>query len=285
MTSDLQYEPDAKVPLKRPIAVVALGGLFDVGGAATAAVDWLRTLHDGFPVAAIDPEEYFDFQQQRPMVELDDDGARRIRWPENRFYGATTGDSHDLLLLSGIEPHLRWRTFCESMHSVVHELGAEMVVTLGSSLGMAPHTRPLEVVGSAVNRTLASRLGLGSPSYQGPTGVLGAFNDLLDRSGVPVISLRVSVPHYVQGSPNPKATQALLRKFALVTGVTTGAHELDDAAEEWRVRVDEAVRDDQDIQGYVAQLERQIDESADLMSGADDLVDEVERFLREQHGD
>lgn len=285
MSDDLNYEPEADIPLQRPIAVIALAGLFDVGGAATAAVDWLRTLHDSVAVASIDPEEYFDFQQQRPLVEIDDDGSRRIQWPENVWHGATTGDSHDLLLLSGIEPHLRWRTFCESMLAVIHDLGAEMVVTLGSSLGMAPHTRPLEVVGSAVNPTLASRLGLGSPSYQGPTGVIGAFNDVLDRSGIPVISLRVSVPHYVQGSPNPKATQALLRRFALVTGVTTGAHELDEAAQEWSERVDEAVRDDREIQSYVAQLERQIDESADLMSGADDLVDEVERFLREQHDD
>ena len=283
MTDDPHREPEMELDLQRPIAVVALAGLFDVGGAATAAVDWLRTLHDGVHLGSIDPERYYDFQQQRPVVYLDDEGNRRIRWPENHWHGAVTGDGHDLLVLSGIEPHLRWRTFCESMHEMVRGEGAEMVVTIGSSLGMAPHTRPLEVVGSAVNPTLARRLGLGSPSYQGPTGVVGAFHDLLDRSGLPVISLRVSVPHYVQGAPNPKATQALLRRFELVTGIRTGHAELDEAAAEWEQRVDEAVRDDREIQTYVAQLERQIDESTDLLAGADSLADEVEAFLREQN--
>ncbi len=274
-----------RTDLNRPLLVIAFEGLFDAGESATRAVHRLAEIYDATDLATIDPESFFDFTQQRPLVEIDDDGHRRIRWPDNLCRAAivTSGD-HDLVLLAGIEPHLRWRTFAECIAELVDELEIGLVVTLGANYGMVPHSRPFEVVGSSSNADLAERLGLGRPSYQGPTGAVGVLHDVLDRRNVPVISLRVSAPHYVQGTPNPKAAQALLRRFELVTGIAADPAALDDDVRDWEQRVEAAVADDSDVHEYVERLEAQIDQDDDPLTRAGDLAAEVEAFLREQGG-
>lgn len=271
--------------LDRPLMVVALEGMFDAAEAATTALDRLVRNHDATHIADIDPETFFNFQEQRPVVSLDTDGQRVISWPESRCYAATTPDgTRDLVLVSGVEPHMRWRTFADTLLALANETGVEMVITLGAMVGMAPHTRPLGVVGSAANAAVADRLGLGRPSYQGPTGLVGALHDRLDSEGMPVVSLRVSVPHYVPGPPNPEATRSLLARFELVTGVTTDHAELDGPALDWRERIDAAVANDDELRDYVTQLEAQVDESEAIPTG-DDIAAELEAFLRDQHED
>lgn len=273
----------AEPNLDRPILVIALKGLFDVAGSATGALSHLSRRFDTTKVAEIDPETFFDFSQERPVVSLDDTGVRGLTWPANEAYAAPNPDGRDLLLLAGIEPHLRWRTFSEAIVGIARESDAELVVTVGAMVGMAPHTRPLGVVGSTSNPELARRLGLGRPSYEGPTGLVGALHDSLDRADLPVISLRVSVPHYVPSPPNPEATRSLLARFELVTGVSTDHAALDGPAADWRSRVDAAVADDPEMTHYVAELERQVDSSADeLLPSGDDLAAQLQAFLRDQ---
>ena len=269
--------------LERPLLVVAFRGLFDASGSATASIEWLAGKFGHETVGEIDPETFFDFTQERPVLFIDEDGERRLRWPRNEVVVAETpADQRDLLMVSGIEPHLRWRTFAQTLTEVVHRTGVETVVTLGSMVGMAPHTRPPAVTGSSTNELLADRLGLDKPSYQGPTGVVGVLHDTLDRAGIPVISLRVSVPHYVPDTPNPKATRALLRWFEQVSGVDTAYAELDTAAADWQHHVDAAVAGDDELILYVRRLEEQADQSEELMPSGDDLAAELEAFLREQ---
>jgi hypothetical protein len=270
--------------VQRPILLTAFEGWFDAGEAATGAIDWLAQHLDTDPVAYIDAETFFDFQQQRPMVHLDDTGHRQIEWPHSTATTAQIeGANHDLVLVSGVEPHMRWRTFTESVTEIASVAGAELVVTLGSNYGTVPHTRPPEVIGSSTNHSLASRLGLGEPSYQGPTGVIGALHQTLDDAGIPVISLRVNTPHYVQGGNNPNATQALLRRLELICGFETGAAGLDEEIVEWQTRVTGAVGEDAEVSQYVAMLEEQVDQSVEPLGGIGDLAAEVEAFLREQN--
>lgn len=272
--------------LRRPLLIVALEGLFDAAGAATAASRHLAERGDPDAVARIDPERFFDFQQRRPEIRKDDDGVRRIHWPTNDCHAVAVPEAqHDLLVMSGVEPHLRWRSFAELVLEVARTVGAEMVVTLGAMVGLAPHTRPLGVVGSTTSPELARRLGLGRPSYQGPTGVAGILHDRLDRAELPVISLRVSVPHYVPGPPNPEATRSLLCRLELMTGIPTGHEAFDVPAREWRQRIDAAVADDADLQHYVHSLERQIDASDDLLPSGDELASQLEAFLRDHRAD
>ena len=271
--------------LDRPILVVAFRGLFDAARSATSAVEWLAERLDSVQVGDVDPETFFDFTQERPVVEFDDHDVRWIRWATNRVLAVrTTEGQRDLVLVSGVEPHLRWRTFTEALLEAATRSGSRMVVTLGSMSGMSPHTRPPAVTGSSTNRDLADRLGLDRPSYQGPTGVVGVLHDTLDRAGVPVISLRVSVPYYLPDSPNPKATRALLRRFEQVSGIDTAHADLDGPAAEWQSRVDQAVAGDDEVRAHVHRLESQVDQSEDLMPRGDDLAAELEAFLREQDG-
>ena len=271
--------------LNRPLMVVAFEGWFDAGECATSALSWLATRHGGAQVASIDPEEFFDFQENRPHVAFDEHGERCIRWPSNEILAAETAPEHDLLLLSGVEPRLKWRTFCDALIEVIRDTSTELVVTVGSLVGNVPHTRPSNVRGSASDPMLASRLGLDRPTYEGPTGVVGAFHDALDRAGVPVISLRVSVPHYVSGPLNPKGQQALLRRLEQVTGVPTASDELDGAVAEWEERVSGAVGSDEDVVAYVARLEAEADARAENDIDGDELASEIEEFLRRETDD
>jgi hypothetical protein len=270
--------------LRRPLVVLAFRGLFDAGNAATAAVEWLAQRDGAERLARIDPEGFFDFQQQRPLVQLDDDGNREIVWPYNDFVGISSNGPRDLVVCAGYEPHLRWRTFAQYVVDVVRRCDAEMVVTLGAMVGLVPHTRPLPVTGSAGDPELARRLGLGSPSYEGPTGVVGTLTDLLDSAKIPVVSLRVAVPHYVPAPPNPKATASLLQRLELVTGIPTWHQQLDLEGQEWQEQVTVVAADDPQVVGYVRRLEEQYDEEEPLPSG-DDLAAELEAYLREQRGD
>ncbi|MCY4194353.1 MAG: PAC2 family protein [bacterium] len=266
-----------------PVMAVALEGLFDAADAATAAVQMMKEgAHSVVPLACIDPEGFFNFQDRRPEVRLSDDGHRVIDWPLTEVSAVERyGAKHPLVVVEGVEPHLRWRTFAEHLVEVATKCQAGLVVTLGAMVGLAPHTRPLGVVGSSTNAELARMFGLGRPTYEGPTGLVGALHDALDQARIPVISLRVSVPHYVPGPPNPEATRSLLKRFELITGIITDHDELDEAAAAWRERVDAAVAGDDDLKNYVAQLERQIDEAEDLLPSGDDLAAQFEAFLRD----
>ena len=281
--NELILDYDSLDSLTRPVLVVAFKGLFDASGSATSALEWLMEKSESENIGEIDSETFFDFTQERPLISFDKNGERTLTWPKNKIVTIkTNGNERDLLAISGIEPHLRWRTFSKLLIEIVNKSNAESVLTLGSMVGMPPHSRPLTVTGSSTNPELAERLHLEKPSYQGPTGIVGVLHDALDRSKIPVISLRVSVPHYVPDSPNPKATRALLRRFEQVTGVTTEYEELDGPAADWQKQVDAAVASDDEITAYVTRLETAIDEDENLLPSGDDLAAEFEAFLREQ---
>ncbi len=271
--------------LRRPLLLMAFEGLFDAAESATSALGMIRDRSESTDIAEIDPDGFFNFQETRPIVSLPDDGVRKLTWPTTTVTTCQTSDERDLVLVTGIEPHLRWRTFADQIVEIARRTGSEMVVTVGSMVSMVPHTRPLAVTGSASDHELAKRLNLDLPSYQGPTGVIGVINDRVHRAGIPIISIRVSIPHYVPAPPNPKATRALLRRIQQTTRVQTGYEDLDGDVVEWQNRVDSAVTADDEIREFVTQLERQVDSNEELLPSGEDLAGEVEAFLRERGND
>jgi proteasome assembly chaperone (PAC2) family protein len=283
--SELTWDGEPK--LDRPILVVALAGLFDAASVATGATNWLVRELRAEPLAHIDAEPFFDFHEARPRVELTPEGRRRVVWPELVAHATAQGTGErDLVLLSGVEPHLRWRTFTEAVVELATGAGVEMIVTLGANPAQTPHTRPPVVFGSSTNAELAARLGLSRPQYQGPTGVLGVLQAALDVSGPPAIAMRVGVPHYAMGDHDPKATMALLRHLEHVTGVATAHGKLAPDVARWEERLSAAVADDAEARAYVSQLEARYDtETEQQVSSGEDLAEELERFLREQRGD
>ena len=188
---------DALEPLRNPVLVVALRGWFDVAGVATGALEWAIQDRPVTVVASIDPDPFFDFTQERPETFIDEDGERQIRWPENEFLVTRFPDgSRDLVLVSGVEPHLHWTTFADCIVECARKLKCDVVVTVGATADGVPHTRSPLVFGSTTNTSLARRLGLSRPQYQGPTGVVGVIHERLEREGITAVSLRVGVPHY-----------------------------------------------------------------------------------------
>jgi proteasome assembly chaperone (PAC2) family protein len=271
----------------RRVLVVAFAGYFDAASASTGAIDWLVEHFDASRLAHIDGDEYFDFQQLRPHVVLEEGVTRRIVWPENVVHVTEqAGVERDLVALSGIEPHVHWQQFCTVLLDVADRAGCELVVTLGATPAQVPHTRMPPVFGSSTNAALAAELGLSRPQYEGITGLAGVLHVELDRAGLPAIAMRVGVPHYATGAHNPKAAMALLRNLEHVTGFPTAHAALGEAVAEWERRLDEAVAEDADARAYIPRLEAHFDRQAeDQIPSPDDLAEEFERFLQDPPDD
>lgn len=265
------------------MVVVAFEGWNDAGDAASSAVRWFADRWDATPFADIDPEEFFDFTSTRPEVRIEGE-QRAIDWPSNEFSATTLpGSERDVVLLQGVEPQLRWRTFADLIIEVARSFDASMVVTLGALLAEVPHSRPVNVVGTAYDEGVVTRLGLAPSRYEGPTGIVGVLHDRCRTEGLESASLWATVPTYVPGAPSPKATLALVEKTAELLDERVITTDLEIAAASYERQINELVDDDEETQAYVAALEQRHDEQ--LRHGEpSELVQEVERFLRE-HGD
>ena len=274
-------------PLRNPVMLVALRGLFDIGGVATSALDWMLKERDFAVVADIDPDPFFDFTQERPEVFTDEDGERQLRWPENEFTIIRYPEgARDMVVLNGVEPHVSWNVFTQSVVEVAKGLGCTLVISLGAAAEQVPHSRVPFVVGSTTNDDLASRLGLSRPQYQGPTGVAGVLLDALDKAKVPNISLRVGVPHYLMHAQHPKSAAALLQHLQHVLGIPTDHANLQNEISRWQELHDAAVEGDPQASAYVEMLEHRHDQLVERnMPTGDDLAAELEEFLRNQSDD
>jgi predicted ATP-grasp superfamily ATP-dependent carboligase len=271
--------------LERPVLIAAFRGWNDGGQGASLAAGYLAKAWDARRFAEIDPEGFFDFQATRPQVRLEEGLTRRIDWPETVFYHARPeGLGRDAVLLLGIEPNLRWRSFCGLVTGLAGELGVEMVVTLGSLLADVPHTRAAPVTGAASDPDMIERLGLQASRYEGPTGIVGVLHDSCRRAGLPSASLWAAVPHYVSLAPSPRAALALCRRLAELLETDVDVAELEEAAERYSEQVSEAVAADEETSAYVAELEQRADTLGDELSlpSGDTLAAELTRFLRER---
>jgi proteasome assembly chaperone (PAC2) family protein len=273
--------------LRHPTLVVAFEGWNDAGEAASGAVAYLASAWRARPFASIDPEEFYDFTATRPQVHLIDGLTRSIEWPQNVLSAAPLpGWERDVILLQGVEPQLRWRTFCTAIADAAAGLQVELVVSLGALLAQVPHTRPVRVTGTAADAELVEKLQLERSRYEGPTGIVGVLHDALGRSGIPSASLWAAVPHYVGETPSPKATLALVERTCELLGTSVDTTDLDLAAAAYERQVSDVVDADEDATAYVRSLELADDSEDEPELEGDDataLADEVERYLRE-HG-
>jgi proteasome assembly chaperone (PAC2) family protein len=278
---DPKSEADDLPQLDDPVVVVAFEGWNDAGDAATGALEHLELIWDATPLAALDPEDYYDFQVNRPTVSLVDGISRRLEWPTTRISVAhpPDGDRH-VVLIRGIEPNMRWRSFCAELIQICQELGAHTVVALGALLADTPHTRPTPVTGSAYDDESAAKWGLDTSRYEGPTGILGVFQDACVQAGLPAVSFWAAVPHYVSQPPSPRATMALLQRVEEVLEVTVPLGALPQQAEEWVKTVDEMAQEDDEVVEYVRSLEERAAATDLSQTSGDSIAREFERYLR-----
>src|SRR3989454_3757654 len=201
-------------PSNVPTLVTAFGGWIDAGEAATGALRSLVRQLAAVPLASIDPEDFVDFTQVRPVVRLTAAGERTIRWPRNAFWlWQPPAGGAGLLLFRGLEPQRRWRTYTTLLPDVAARCGVQRIVSLGAVLAAVPHTRPPRVTGSSTDPAWHARLeayGIRTrrSRYEGPTGMATVVVDAATRRGLPSLTLRgnwlqvlgtTETPHIDQG--------------------------------------------------------------------------------------
>jgi proteasome assembly chaperone (PAC2) family protein len=271
--------------LRSPVAVAAFEGWNDAADASTAAVEHLEEVWEATRVSALDPEEFYDFQVNRPTVRTVDDQTRAIEWPTTRFSVASPpGSERDVVLIRGIEPSTRWRTFCDQVLEVCHSLEINRVVLLGALLADVPYTRPLPISGSATDPADIARYHLTPSRYEGPTGIVGVLQEACRHAELDSLSFWVHVPHYANNPPCPKATQALLHRVEEVLDLPVPMADLAEQSAEWEQRVRNAAEQDAELAEYLRELEERAGEEGLRPLSGDEIAQEFEKYLRRRGG-
>ncbi len=272
-------EPEDLPTLTRPVLIAAFEGWNDAGDSASGTVAHLADVWDAHVMLELDPEEYYDYQVNRPVVSTSESGMRQLTWPTTRLLTANL-PGRDILLVQGPEPNIKWQQFTREILGLAVELDVELVITLGALLSDSPHTRPIPVSGTSTDATLTDQLGLDVSTYEGPTGIIGVIQEACARFDIPAVSLWGAVPHYVAQPPCPKATLALIRRIEDVLDVSVPLGDLVEDARAWEAGVDELASDDEEVADYVKQLEHARD-TADLPEASGEAIArEFERYLR-----
>lgn len=274
-------ELDAIGKLTAPALIVAFEGWNDAGEAATGAVNHLAAAWDTKAIGQVDPEDFYDFQVTRPVMEVTDGQTDRLVWPTTRLSIAQpAGVGRDLVLVHGIEPNMRWRGFSNELVAAFAELDVELVILLGALLADSPHTRPVPVTAAASDVDLAAKLHVESVDYKGPTGIVGVLQQACATAGIPAVSLWAAVPHYVAQPPSPKATLALLHGVEDILDISLPLADLPDEARAWERGVDELAEQDSEVADYVRTLEEAKDATDLPEASGDAIAREFERYLR-----
>ncbi|MBV9204849.1 MAG: PAC2 family protein [Actinobacteria bacterium] len=283
--------------LASPVAIAGFEGWNDAGEAASGVINHLGIAWQATPIGAIDPEDFYDFQVNRPVIEFDGGRTQRLIWPTTRISLArarpreapqvpaapSTGLARDVVLVHGIEPNMRWRAFSDELVQALESLGVELVILLGALLADAPHTRPVPVSVGSSNAKLATGAAAERVDYKGPTGIVGVLQHACATAGIPTVSLWAQVPHYVAQPPSPKATLALLRGVEDILDVPLPLADLPEEARAWERGVDELAQQDSEVADYVRTLEEAKDAMDLPEASGDAIAREFERYFR-RHG-
>lgn len=288
----------AEPSLNRPVLISAFTGWNDAGDAASSALRTMIESWDASPLAEIDPEAFTDFATVRPQVRLDDQHRRSIVWPTVGVWSASLPGT-DVILLLGPEPALRWRLFCEQVQGLAGRFDVAMAISLGALLADVPHSRPVPLMGTAVDDALIDRFELRRSEYEGPTGIVGVLYDILSDAGIATASLWAAVPGYASQIASPKAALALVERACSMLGTPAPLSRLAGDAAQYDAKVAALIGDDDDMIEYLSRLEQlsdrepgdtpdpspAFDVDADATLDPDTLVEEVEQFLRDRDGE
>jgi len=280
---------------KGRLLVVAFEGWNDAGEAASGVARSLVESLGLEPVAELDGERYIDYQFNRPQIGLDDDGGRTLVWPRIELLAAPdsseviaassdVGSDTEVFVLLGAEPSRSWRGFAAEIVDLVDVHAITSVVFLGAMLADVPHTRPISVFVSSDNADVRGQLGLERSTYEGPVGILSVLGDAVETAGVPSLSVWASVPHYVHNAPSPKATLALVEKLDELSAVSVPRGDLVEEAAAWEAGIDALAADDDDMAGYIEQLEQARDTVDSPEASGEAIAQEFEQYLRRRDG-
>ena len=271
--------------LRNPIMIAAFEGWNDAGESATGAINHLLTSWTHHKLGMMDPEDYYDFQVNRPAIKVDERVVREIIWPNTVLFEVSTPHlDNDFIIVKGIEPSMRWRTFASELLDIADDYEVTMSITLGALLSDTPHTRPITVTGSGAHPDVAGRLGIEISKYEGPTGIIGVLQDAAHQRGIDAVSLWASVPHYVSTPPCPKASLALINALEDFLDISIPQGDLPERSSSWEIQVNQMAAEDSEVGDYVKQLETTKDATELPEATGESIAREVERFLRRNPG-
>jgi proteasome assembly chaperone (PAC2) family protein len=274
---------ELKLPAEaRPADLVcAFHGWGDGGQAATTALQYLRDRADSQLVGALDPEEYYDFQVSRPLVRLVDGTTRELQWPANEFFFSRI-NGKELLIFIGIEPNLRWRSFCEEILAAAKSVSIRQLITLGAFLADVPHTRTAAAIGTSSDPEISERLGLIRSQYEGPTGITGVLQNAAAKADLVSVSFWTGTPHYLPGGPNPRSALALLEKLIEFLHISPDTSAMREAIATWEEQIGEIVSGNAELEAYVKRLEELYPERMTEMQipTGEELSRQLDEFLR-----
>jgi proteasome assembly chaperone (PAC2) family protein len=283
-----------QIPLLRnPVMIMAFSGWNDAAEAASGAVEhllsgWCDRNDEVLPelIADVESEEFYDFQVNRPVVSIDESEIRSITWPTTQIFGLSIPTMpRDLVVVTGVEPSMRWKSFTSELLDLADDLEVSLIVTLGSLLADTPHTRPITVTGTGAHPSIATRLGVSVSKYEGPTGILGVIQDGCMRRGIDAISLWAAVPHYASNAPSPKATLALINTLEDFLDISIPLSDLEENADAWEKEVNDLAAEDTEVAEYVKALEESKDAAELPDVSGDSIAKEFERYLRRHKED
>ena len=263
---------------KAPVMVIAFAGWNDAGGASTWAIRSLIEKTIATEILTFDSEEFYDFSRERPTVHLDGE-SRFLSWPKNTISLSNDGS---LLLMEGVEPQLNWQTFTQNILAEAQKYNVSMIITLGSLLAEVPHSRPVLIHGVSENTEINRTYGLQTPSYEGPTGIIGVINQLSTDAGIPNMSFWATVPNYVAGAESPKAALALIERLKTTLNLSLNTTDLEIASSAYERQINQIIEGDEDTSKYVDELEDNYDAGDYEVASPEDFVKDVENFLRDQ---
>ncbi|HEY7854700.1 MAG TPA: PAC2 family protein [Aquiluna sp.] len=270
------------------ILLVAFEGWNDATEAASGALRAISDQLKAQTLEAVDPEDYYDFQFSRPLLELDDDGNRSLLWPGTELLQASkeglkaNPGAENLFLLIGTEPSRRWISFAAEIMEMVQDREIDAVVMLGAMLADVPHTRPMPIFKSSQNVAMQQMFGLEKSKYEGPVGILTVLSQAFEAEGIPVLSIWGSVPHYVHNTQNPKASLGFLSELSALTAMEFDTSALAETAFEWERSIDEISESDEEMASYIEQLEASRDAYESELASGDAIARELERFLKDR---
>lgn len=268
---------------RNPIAICAFNGWNDAGESATGTITHLMNHCSAHLVAQMQSEDFYDYQQNRPTIFMDNSQIRRITWPNTHIY--LVNDLHterDIVFVIGPEPSFKWQAFTDELIDLFEDLGVELVITLGSLLADTPHTRPISITGSSTDLELSKRFSYQPSRYEGPTGIVGVLQSRAQERELAAISLWAAIPHYAASAPSPKATLALIEELGELVERELPIGDLAEASKAWEIAVSQLAEEDAEISEYVKQLEVDKDDSDFEETTGDELAKEFERYLRKQ---
>ncbi len=258
-----------------PALIVSFEDWVDGGQAGTTAA---KAIADGGElVGTFDSDALYDYRSHRPALDIVDGTPKQFSWPSLTLTRRRLAE-RDLFVLTGPEPDYRWREFAANVLELAVRIGIVQHVSLGAIPSAVPHTAPTPVMMTGSSTDLVSGANRIEGLLRVPAAAVSLVEWTLAESGIPAIGFWAQVPHYA--NPFAAGAIALIRRVEDHLGVAIGAGPLEQEASTQTAALQQIFNDNPEAKEHLERLQGLIGD--EQVPPADNIAEEVERFLRNQ---